>query len=228
MSLTVLIVGSGRIGVAIAATLAEAGHTLTVVDPNADRLAAVSRDVPGVRVVQGSGTDAAVLEEAGVRSADAFAAVTGVDEVNLLATTLARFEFEVPRTIGRIVDPGNSWMYTPTMGVDVALDQAELMAHLVAEELSLGEMTTLLKLRRGQYELVEERVHPTAVVAGQAVRDMALPPQCVLVAVLRGGEPVVVDGSTVLHPDDEVLAVVHTGRAAALAAVLGEAPLPDA
>ena len=227
MSIDVVIVGAGRIGVAVAGTLAGAGHRVTVVDPGAERLAAVADDLPGVRAVCGSGTDAVALESAGVRSADAFAAVTGVDEVNLLATSLARFEFEVPRTIARIVDPGNTWMFTPVMGVDVALDQAELMAHLVAEELSLGEMTTLLKLRRGQYELVEERVHPDAPVAGKAVRDLALPPQCLLVAVLRDGGPVIVDGATVLAADDELLAVVHTGRAGELAALLSEPPAPD-
>jgi trk system potassium uptake protein TrkA len=222
MTMNVLIVGAGRIGMAIAGTLTQAGHAVTVVDPDADHLAFLTEDLPSVRCVCGSGTDAAVLEAAGIRSADAIALVTGVDELNLLAATLARFEFEVPRTIGRIVDPANAWMYTSTMGIDVALDQAELMAHLVAEEMSLGAMTTLVKLRRGQYELVEERVHPTAVVTGHAVRDLTLPPECVLLAVLREGEPVIVNGSTVLLAGDELLAVVHTGRAAALAALLGE------
>ncbi|HEX2849802.1 MAG TPA: TrkA family potassium uptake protein [Acidimicrobiales bacterium] len=222
MTINALIVGAGRIGAAVAGALLESGHVVTVVDPGRDRLDALAAELPGVRVVCGSGTDAVVLEGAGVRSADAFAAVTGIDAVNLLAATLARFEFEVPRTIARIVDPRNSWMYTPAMGVDVALDQAELMAHLVAEELSLGEMTTLLKLRRGQYELVEERVHASASVAGKAVRDLPWPPQCTLVAVLRDGEPVIVDGSTVLLPGDELLAVVHSGRAAELASLLEE------
>lgn len=221
MSIKVLIVGSGRIGVAIAETLVHAGHEVTLVDHRDGQLAAVAADLPEVRTVCGSGTDAAVLEGAGVRSADAFVAVTGVDEVNLLAASLARYEFDVPRTIGRIVDPKNAWMYTPIMGVDVALDQAELMAQLAAEELSLGEMTTLLKLRRGQYALVEERVHPAAAAVGTPVRDLPLPPQCILVAVLREGEPVIVNGATVLQPGDEVLAVVHTGRAEALAALLG-------
>lgn len=222
MSIKVVIVGAGRIGVAVAETLLEAGHQVTLVDPRADRLAAVAGELPAASTVVGSATDALVLERAGVRSADAFAAVTGVDEVNLLAATLARYEFEVPRTIARVVDPKNSWMYSPLMGVDVALEQAELMAHLVAEELSLGEMTTLLKLRRGQYELVEERVHTTAMVTGKPVRELALPPQCVLVAVLRDGEPLIVNGDTVLCPGDELLAVVHSGRAAELAALLEE------
>ena len=224
MSLKVLIVGAGRNGVAVADLLTQAGHSVTVVESSAARVAAVAVRSRKVDVVCGSGTDAVMLERAGARAADAFAALTGVDEVNLLATSLARYEFDVPRVIGRVVDPANAWMYTPIMGVDVALDQAELMAHLVAEELSLGEMTTLLKLRRGQYALVEERVHPAAAVVGTPVRELRLPPRCVLVAVLRGGDPLIVNGATVLLPQDEVLAVVHSEHAAELAALLDEAP----
>jgi trk system potassium uptake protein TrkA len=220
MTIDVLVVGAGRIGVAVAGTLSDGGHAVTIVDPDPARLDQVARDLPAVARVVGSGTDAAILEDAGIRSVDAVAVVTGVDEVNLLAASLARFGFEVPRVVGRIVDPRNGWMYTATMGIDVALDQADLMAQLVVEELSLGEMRTLLKLRRGQFQLVEERVHPAAVAVGTPVRDLPLPPECVLVAVLRGDEVVVVHGSTVLGPGDEVLAVVHSGNASALAALL--------
>lgn len=227
MTIKVVIVGAGRNGVTVADLLVQAGHQVTFVEASADRIGAVSDRLPEVELVHGSGTDAVVLERAGARAADAVAVLTGTDEVNLLAASLARFEFDVPRTIGRIVDPANAWMYTATMGVDVALDQAQLMAHLVAEELSLGEMTTLLKLRRGQYALVEERVHPGATVAGTPVRDLSLPPRCVLVAVLREGEPLIVNGATILVPGDELLAVVHSGHADELASLLQARPSGD-
>jgi len=68
---------------------------------------------------------------------------------NSVITSLARFEFQVSRTIARINNPKNAWMFTPDMGVDVALNQADLMAHVIAEEMSLGDMMTLLKLRKG-------------------------------------------------------------------------------
>ncbi len=91
---------------------------------------------------------------AGIRGADVVAAVTGDDEVNLAVTSLARFEFQVPRIIARVNNPRNAWMFTHEMGVDVALNQADLMARLIEEEMSLGDMMTLLKLRKGQYSLV--------------------------------------------------------------------------
>ena len=169
----------------------------------------------------GSGTDPNVLEAAGIRQASVVAAVTGDDETNLVVTSLARFEFDVPRTIARVNNPKNAWMYTPEMGVDVALNQADVMAHLIAEEMSLGDMMTLLKLRRGQYSLVEEKLHSTALAVGKTVQELKLPPDCVLTAILRKGELVVPHGNTVLEPADEVLAVVHASQLAQLAAVLG-------
>ena len=61
------------------------------------------------------------------------------------------------------------------MGVDVALNQADLMAHLIAEEMSLGDMLTLLQFRKGQYSLVEEKVDPASAAVGKAIRSSSCP-----------------------------------------------------
>src|SRR3990172_11549598 len=140
---------------------------------------------------------------------------------SLVVTSLARFEFSVPRTIARVKDPRNAWMFTPEMGVDVALNQADLLAHLVAEEMSLGDMMTLLKLRKGLFSLVEEKVHPVAAAAGKALRDLKLPDKCVLAAVLRKSELIVPHGDLVLRPADEVVALVQASQVTRLAAILG-------
>ena len=220
MTLRILVVGGGRVGAALAGLLAPA-HTVRLLEVREDRAAALADELRGVEVVPGSGTDASLLERAGVLDTNVVAAVTRRDEVNLVVTSLARFEFGVPRTVARIVDPRNAWMYTAEMGVDVGVNQVELIAHLVAEEMSLGAMTTLVKLRRGQYALVEDRVSPDAPAAGRRVADLALPRGCVLVAVLRGGDLLAVHGDVVLRSDDEILAVVHDEDAAALASLLG-------
>jgi trk system potassium uptake protein TrkA len=216
----VIIVGGGKVGSALAALLLAAGHTITLVEMRREVLAHLQQELsPGV-VVQGSGTDPNLLEAAGIRQAQVVAAVTGADELNLVVTSLARFEFGVPRTIARVNNPRNAWMFTPEMGVDVALNQADLMAHLIAEEMSLGDMITLLKLRKGQFSLVEEKVHPTAIAAGKAIGEIDLPSECVLAAVIRKGELLIPHSSLVLQPADQVLAVVHAGQLPALAALL--------
>lgn len=221
MSMNVIVVGGGKVGAYLASLLLAGGHEVKVVEVRPEEAGRLSRELPGNAVMAGSGTDPAVLEAAGIRRADVAAAVTGADETNLVVTSLARFEFNVPRTIARVKNPRNAWMFTSEMGVDVALNQADLLAHLVAEEMSLGDMMTLLKLRKGQFSLVEEKVHPEAPAAGKAVRDLELPGECVLVAILRKGQLLAPRGEIVLHPADEVLAVVHASGAGRLAALLG-------
>src|SRR5512145_840951 len=221
MSMNVIVVGGGRVGGYLASLLLGAGHKVKVIEERPEEKRYLRRELPQGSVVQGNGTDPGLLEAAGIRHANVVAAVTGADETNLVVIGLARFEFKVPRTIARLKDPRNAWMFTPEMGVDVALNQADLLGHLVAEEMSLGDMTTLLKLRKGMFSLVEEKVHPTAVAAGKALRDVKLPDKCVLAAILRKAELIVPRDDLVLQPADEIVALVHTSQISLLAALLG-------
>jgi trk system potassium uptake protein len=220
MSLNVLIVGGGRVGVALATMLLDAAHQVTIVEPRGEAVAALSSELPGANLVQADGTDPVALEGAGIRRADVVAAVTGHDASNLVVCSLARAEFDVPRTIARVVDPAHAWAFGPDLGVDVALDQADLLARLTLEEMSLGEVATLVKLRRGELTLVEERLAPHSRAVGRTIGELDLPPTGVVIAVLRGDEVLPAVPSQQLEAGDEVLAVVHAGDVAALGAAL--------
>jgi len=150
------------------------------------------------------------------------AAVTGLDETNLVVSNLARFQFEVPRVIARVNHPRNAWMFTPEMGVDVALNQADLIATMIAEEMSTGDMMLLHKLRKGQFSLVEEKVPPDSMANGKTTRELNPPPECIFAAILRKGEMIVPRGDIVLQAYDEIIAVVHSSKLQALAKILGE------
>jgi len=215
-----LVVGGGKVGTYLASLLLADGHHVKVIEGRREEFLRLQENLPAEVHVQGNGTDPSVLEAAGIRQADVVAAVSRADEINLVITSLARFEFNVPRTIARVNNPRNAWLFTPEMGVDVALNQADLMAHLIAEEMSLGDMITLLKLRRGQYSLVGNRVDPRAAAAGKPLKEIDLPHECVLVAIIRGGELIIPRGETVLQPDDEVLALVHISQLDRLASLL--------
>jgi trk system potassium uptake protein TrkA len=216
----VLVVGGGKVGTYLASLLLADGHSVTVIEGRSEEFPRLQQYLPAKVHVEGNGTDPLVLEAAGIRQADVVAAVSRADETNLVITSLARFEFNVPRTIARVNNPKNAWLFTPEMGVDVALNQADLMAHLIAEEMSLGDMMTLLKLRRGQYSIVENRVDPRAAASGKPVRELDLPHECVLTAIFRGGELIIPRGETILQPDDEVLALVHISQLDRLASLL--------
>ncbi len=213
----VMIIGGGKVGTYLANYLISEGHEVRLIELREEEKQRILLDVPEKIVYIGNGTDPDVLEAAGIRKMDVLAAVTGQDEVNLVATGLARFEFMIPRTIARINHPKHAWMFTDVMGVDVALNQADLMAALIAEEMSLGDMITLHKLRKGKFDLVEEKVAPNALANGKKLRDLAFPSQCTIVAVLRKGELIVPHGELDFQTADEVLAVVHKDQKKELA-----------
>jgi len=219
-----IIVGGGQVGAYLASLLLAEKHQIKIIDKRKDRMALLVESIPDEMLKLGSGSDPTVLEAAGIHKADVVAAVTGSDETNLVVCSLARLEYKVPRVIARVNNPKNAWLYTPEMGVDVALNQADLLAHLIIEEMSLGDMMTLLKLRRGLYSLVEEKVAPGSVAEGKALRDLHIPSRCLLAGVIRKGELIVPRGDTVLQAADEVLAVVHASERSQLATVLGPAP----
>jgi trk system potassium uptake protein TrkA len=222
MAKQVVIVGGGAVGTHLAALLLAGGHHVSVIEVQREEIPRLQRELSPDVVTAGNGTDPVVLEAAGVRQAQVVAAVTGTDATNLVVTSLARFAFHVPRTLARVHSPQHAWLFTPAMGVDVALNQADVLAHLIAEEMSLGEMMTLLKLRKGQYALVEEQVHPRAQAVGRALCDLSWPSECALTAIIRHGTLLIPRPALVLQPADEVLAVVHTSQAPELAALLGE------
>jgi trk system potassium uptake protein len=132
----VMIIGGGEVGSYLAGLLLPQGHQVTVIESREAAMAALRQAAPGARCIQGNGTDPGVLEAAGIRTADMVAAVTGADTTNLVITSLARFVFAVPRAIARVNNPHNSWMFIPAMGVDVALNQADVLAHLVAQSVA--------------------------------------------------------------------------------------------
>ena len=220
MTLHVMIVGGGKVGTYLAQILLADGHEVKVIEGTRMEFERAAHELPAEVVVFGNGTDPNVLESAGIRKVDVVAAVTRTDETNLVITSLARFEFNVRRTIARVNIPRNAWLFTPAMGVDVPLNQADLMAHLIAEEMSVGDVMTLLKLRRGQYSLVENKVDPRSVAAGKAIKDLQLPHECVLTAVIRGGNLIIPRGDTILQPDDEVFALVQVSQLDSLASIL--------
>ena len=208
----VIIVGGGKTGSYLAELLLAGGHTVRVIDRRPEVIEKLKAELPAEIVVRGDGADPQVLINTGIRSAQVVAAVTGDDEDNLVVSTIAKFEFRVRRVIARVNNPKNAWLFTPDMGVDVAINQADLMAKLIAEEMSLGDMMTLVKLRRGEVSIVEEKIEAGAPAAGRLIRDVPLPTGCTLAAIMRGSEVVLPHGDTLLQPEDEVVAVVRSGQ----------------
>ncbi len=203
----VVIIGGGRTGIQLAKTLIQQNHSVHVVENRVDVLSMIHRELPTESIFQGNPIDPIVLEQAGLREADVLAAVTTRDEVNLTVCHFARLKYNVPRTIARVNNPRDAWLFDDVFSVDVAVNQAAIMSHVIEEEMSMGDMMTLLKLRRGNYSLVSEKIPEGARAIGLMIKDADLPDHCVIAAIIRKGEVVVPRGVSVFEKDDEVLAV---------------------
>ncbi|MBG0771706.1 MAG: TrkA family potassium uptake protein [Anaerolineaceae bacterium] len=206
----VIIVGGGQVGATLASLLINEGDHIRIIDNRKSRIAELQELIPAEYLILGSGSDPQILESAGIHEADVLAAITGSDETNLVICSLARDEFNVPRIISRVNNVKNKWLFTPQMGIDIALDQSEILAHLIAEEMSMGDLITLLKIGKGRYSLVEEKVDPESVASGKAIGDLEIPKQALITAIIRQGELITPDETTVLNPGDEIVAVVHS------------------
>ena len=202
----VIIIGGGQTGAHIAGILLANKCEVTVIENRELIFQKLKRDIPEKNILFGNGTDPNVLEQAGIAKADVVAVVTGADDTNLVASTIARFEFDVPRVIARVNNPKNAWLFNASMGVDVAINQADLMAHLVVEEMDQVAMLTLMKISKGTHSIVQYKISESANAVGKSIRAVAMPEQAVFIAVYRGEKVVVPHGDTVFAAGDIVLA----------------------
>jgi trk system potassium uptake protein TrkA len=216
----VLIAGGGRTGARLANLLINQNYKVRMVENRRNLLGLLHQELPTEVIYEGNPVDPSILEAAGIREVHAVAAVTSDDSSNLAICFLGKTMFEVPRTIARVNNPNNAWLFNEKFHVDVALNSADVLAHLIEEEMSLGDMMTLFKIRRGSYAVVEEKVPAGAKAIGVPLKDMDLAEHCVIAAIIRDGKMTLPRGESTLQPDDEIIAVASPEGAQKLAELL--------
>ena len=218
--MNVLIAGGGRTGARLANLLLNQNYKVCLVENRRELLSYLHQELPTEVIYEGNPADPTVLEAAGIRDVHAVAAVTSNDSSNLAICFLSKTLFDVPRTISRINNPSNAWLFNETFYVDVALNAADVFAHLIQEEMSLGDMMTIFKIRRGKYAVVEEKVPAGAKGIGVALKDMDLAEHCVIAAIIRNGEMTLPRGDSTLEAEDEIIAVASPEGAQKLSELL--------
>ena len=142
-----------------------------------------------------------------MQSYDVMIAATGDDKANLVVSLLAKTEFAVSRVVARVNDPRNEWLFGEDWGVDVAVSTPRLLASLVEEAVSVGDLVRLMTFRQGQANLVELTLPPDTPLAGKPVRKIDLPRDAALVAIIRGGRVIVPERDDPLEGGDELVFV---------------------
>ena len=199
----VAIAGAGNVGRSIASELVDNGHQVLLMDRDPASVDATA--VPDADWVLADACEVSSLEEAGLSTCDVVIAATGDDKVNLVVSLLAKTEFGVNRVVGRVNHPKNEWLFTDAWGVDVAVSSPRLLAALVEEAVSVGDLVRIMSFRQGQANLVEITLSDDGPYVGHAVREVQLPADAALVAILRGPRVLVPTPDDPLEAGDELL-----------------------
>ncbi|WP_106206812.1 potassium channel family protein [Kineococcus rhizosphaerae] len=214
-----VIMGCGRVGSSLALTVEQRGHSVAVVDQNADAFRRLGPAFAGRRVT-GVGFDHDTLVEAGIHEAHAFAAVSSGDNSNILAARVAREKFDVENVVARIYDPGRAEVYErlgiPTIAT-VRWTADQVLRRLVPE----GAVSEF-RDASGRVVLVEVPVHEAWV--GRPLSALEAAAGVRVAYVTRLGQGLVPAKGMAYQEDDIVHVVVADERLAAAAAVLAAAP----
>ncbi|PZO97167.1 MAG: potassium transporter TrkA, partial [Dermacoccus nishinomiyaensis] len=133
---------------------------------------------------------------------------------------LAKTEFGVPRTVARVNNPKNEWMFDDGWGVDVAVSTPRLMTALVEEAVSVGDLVRLFEFQQGKATMVELTLPAHAPFVGSRVDEVHLPADCVLVGIIRDQLPIAPSPHDTLHALDELLFLATPSAERELAATL--------
>ena len=201
----IAIAGAGNVGRSIAQELIGNGHQVMLIERQPRQLR--PERVPEAEWVLADACELSSLEEADVASCDVVVAATGDDKANLVCSLLAKTEFAVNRVVARVNRAENEWLFTEQWGVDVSVSKPRLMAALVEEAVSVGDLVRLMTFRQSEANLVEITLPETAPFVGRPIREVPLPPDAALVAILRGKRVLVPTPDHPLEAGDELVFV---------------------
>ena len=199
----VVIAGAGSVGRSIARELTHNGHEVLLVDRSIDDV--VAARVPDASWLLADACELATLEEAQLDRCDVVVAATGDDKANLVVSLLAKTEFGVPRTVARVNNPRNDWMFDESWGVDVAVSTPRLMTALVEEAVTVGDLVKIFQFRQSRTSMVEMTLPPESPYAGKRVGDVTWPADTVLVGIIRADRPIAPSRDDLLEAHDELL-----------------------
>ncbi|MFL6162379.1 MAG: potassium channel family protein [Jatrophihabitantaceae bacterium] len=201
----IAIAGAGAVGRSIARELITNGHQVLLIDKD-ERKVRTER-IPEAEWLHADACELSSLEDAKLEECEVVIGATGDDKVNLVVSLLAKTEFSVRRVVARINHPANEWLFTEAWGVDVAVSTPRVLAALVEEAVSVGDVVRLFSLRQGEANLIEVTLPQGAPCAGIPVRDLQLPSDAAMVAIIRNDRVITPTPDEPMEPGDELLFV---------------------
>lgn len=201
----VVIAGAGSVGRSIARELLANGHEITLIDrqPSAMRVAQVA----DADWLLADACELPTLTQARTDECDVVVAATGDDKANLVISLLAKTEYGVPRTVARVNNPKNEWMFDEAWGVDVAVSTPRIMTAMVEEAVSVGDLVRIFTFHQSGAGILELTLPEDSPLAGSLVGQIEWPADTVLAAIVRDDRPFQPSADDTLEGRDELLFV---------------------
>lgn len=201
----IVIVGGGKLGYHLATIMLERKHDVRLIEKNKLRCMRLANELD-VEVICGDGTEIETLEDAGTQNADCFIAVTGQDQDNLVASQLAKRQFKAIKVIARANDPRNMDALR-ILGADIVVSSTEIITNLIEQEVDIAEMHLLATLNKGRAGICTMTLPPDTALEGVMLKDVNLPESSLVISIVRGDAMMIPNGNTVIHANDEIVAV---------------------
>ena len=207
-----MIIGAGEVGFNTARMLSHEGHDVVLVDQN-EALVEQAAEQLDALVIQGNGASPKLLAEAGIKRSELLVAASSSDEVNIIACLSAKAQ-GVPRTVARIHNPDYYDTRDPfardMLGIDFVIHTEQMAAEEIKAALLVPGAINVDTFAGDSIEVAEVILDEGSPAVGRAIKDVALPPESLVVGVVRHGDALVPRGGTVLERRDHVLLI--TGR----------------
>ena len=202
----IIIVGGGRVGYYLARALLNEGHEVLIIEKNATLCETINEEMGSV-CLRGDGCEAATLADVGTGRADMLVAVTGDDEDNLVACQVAKYKFNVPRTVTRIRNPQNEKVFEK-LGVDVIVSTTDIILEAIEKEVPTHPLTHLLTLSDKGLGIVEVRIPPTSAAIGKLVKEISLPAESKLALIIpKDRKPRIPNPNSIIRDGDQIIAL---------------------
>jgi trk system potassium uptake protein TrkA len=201
----VVIAGAGSVGRSIAAELLTAEHEVMLIDKNPAAMRVAS--VADADWLLADACELSALTEARADECDVVVAATGDDKVNLVVSLLCKTEYGVPRTVARVNNPRNEWLFDEAWGVDVAVSTPRIMTAMVEEAVAIGDLVKIFTFHQSGADILEVTLPTDSPMVGRLVGDIRWPRDTVLAALVRDTSPIAPTPEHTLEAGDELLIV---------------------
>lgn len=199
----VMILGGSQIGVKTAKELSSKGFHVKLYEKDKEKAFELVDEIPEVLIINGDGRNVDLLEEEHIEEMDAFIAVTGNSETNIMSCLVAKNK-GVKRSIS-LVENMDYFQLSQSIGIDTLINKKLLAANNIFRYIRKGDVVAMTKLNNMNAEVLEFMVKPRSKVTGKKIKDLDFPRTAIIGGVIRNAEGVIALGDFVIQPNDSVV-----------------------